>query len=100
MIVPPAVGRVARDGTGPRRPRPVDARRPRAPQGPPPAAAAKTSKIFPERSKMRMTISRSKAWTALAVGAFVAPTVLGAQDSTTKQPAAPAAQQLPQVGRS
>jgi LysM repeat protein len=51
----------------------------------------KTSKIFPERSKMRMTISRSKAWTALAVGAFVAPTVLGAQDSTTNKPAASAA---------
>ena len=51
---------------------------------------------------MRMTISRSKAWTALAVGAFVAPTVLGAQDSTTKQPAVAAAQQQqqPQAERS
>lgn len=49
---------------------------------------------------MRMTISRSKAWTALAVGAFVAPTVLGAQDTTSKQPAVPAAQQQPQATRS
>ncbi len=51
---------------------------------------------------MRMTISRSKAWTALAVGAFVAPTVLGAQDSTAKQPAVAAAgqQQPPAATRS
>ena len=44
---------------------------------------------------MRMTISRSKAWSALAVGAFVAPTVLGAQDSTSQQqqPPAPQAQE-------
>jgi hypothetical protein len=37
-----------------------------------------------------MTISRSKAWTALAVGALVAPTVVRAQDSTSQlQPVPP-----------
>ena len=42
---------------------------------------------------MRMTISRSKAWTVLAVGALVAPTVVSAQDSTLQQqPPAPAVQ--------
>lgn len=52
---------------------------------------------------MRMTISRSKAWTALAVGAFVAPTVVSAQDSTSQQPrpATPAqvTEQAPVAGR-
>jgi len=46
---------------------------------------------------MRMTISRSKAWTVLAVGAFVAPTVVSAQDSTSQQQQQrPAAQQQAQ----
>jgi LysM repeat protein len=52
---------------------------------------------------MRMTISRSKAWTVLAVGAFVAPTVVSAQDSTSQQPqpATPAqvTAQSPAAGR-
>ena len=51
---------------------------------------------------MRMTISRSKAWTVLAVGAFVAPTVVSAQDSTSQQPPAQPAQvtaQTPAAGR-
>ena len=52
---------------------------------------------------MRTTISRSKAWTVLAVGAFVAPTVVSAQDSTSQQPQpAPPAQvseQSPAAGR-
>ena len=39
---------------------------------------------------MRMTISRSKAWTVLAVGALVAPTVVSAQDSTSQQQQPPA----------
>lgn len=45
---------------------------------------------------MRMTISRSKAWTVLAVGAFVAPTVVSAQDSTSQQQRPPAQQQVQQ----
>ena len=52
---------------------------------------------------MRMTISRSKAWTVLAVGAFLAPTVVSAQDSTSQQPqpapAAQAAEQAQAAGR-
>jgi LysM repeat protein len=49
-----------------------------------------------------MTISRSKAWTVLAVGAFVAPPVVIAQDSTSQQPPAQPAQvtaQTPAAGR-
>lgn len=48
---------------------------------------------------MRMTISRSKAWTALAVGAFVAPTVVGAQDSTSQQQPALQTQEAPAAER-
>lgn len=39
---------------------------------------------------MRMTISRSKVWTALAVGAFVAPAVLCAQDQASTPQDTPA----------